>query len=84
MKNKNLIYDVDGLVAEAKKNLRNSIIKISIAAVALTLSILAVVFFGSYMLIFIGGIFWRAFPPLCATSGLNKLHLQIIVAPAEK
>ena len=56
MKNKNLIYDVDGLVAEAKKNLRNSIIKISIAAVALTLSILAVVFFGSYMLIFIGGI----------------------------
>ena len=56
MKNKNLIYDVDGLVAEAKKNLRNSIIKISIAAVALTLSILAVVFFGSYMLVFIGGI----------------------------
>ena len=56
MKNKNLIYDVDCLVAEAKKNLCNSIIKISIAAVALTLSILAVVFFGSYMLIFVGGI----------------------------
>ena len=56
MKNKNLIYDVDGLVAEAKKSLRNSIIKISIAAVTLTLSILAVVFFGSYMLVFIGGI----------------------------
>ena len=27
--NENLIYDVDGLVAEAKKNLRNSIVKIS-------------------------------------------------------
>ena len=52
----NLIYDVDGLVAETKKNLRNSIVKISIAAVVLTLSILAIVFFGSYMLVFIGGI----------------------------
>lgn len=51
-----LIYDVDGLVAEAKKNLRNSIVKISIAAVVLTLSILAIIFFGSYMLVFIGGI----------------------------
>ena len=38
--NENLVYDVDGLVAEAKKNLRNSIVKISIAAVVLTLSIL--------------------------------------------
>ena len=54
--NENLVYDVDGLVAEAKKNLRNSIVKISIAAVVLTLSILAVVLFGSYMLVFIGGI----------------------------
>ena len=54
--NENLIYDVDGLVAEAKKNLRNSIVKISIAAVVLTLSILAIIFFGSYMLVFIGGI----------------------------
>ena len=54
--NDNLVYDVDGLVAEAKKNLRNSIVKISIAAVVLTLSILAVVLFGSYMLVFIGGI----------------------------
>ena len=54
--NENLIYDVDGLVAEAKKNLRNSIVKISIVAVVLTLSILAIVFFGSYMLVFIGGI----------------------------
>ena len=54
--NDNLIYDVDGLVAEAKKDLRNSIVKISIAAVVLTLSILAIVFFGSYMLVFIGGI----------------------------
>ena len=54
--NENLIYDIDGLVAEAKKNLRNSIVKISIAAVVLTLSILAIVFFGSYMLVFIGGV----------------------------
>ena len=54
--NENLVYDVDGLVAEAKKNLRNSIVKISIAAIVLTLSILTVVLFGSYMLVFIGGI----------------------------
>ena len=54
--NENLIYDIDGLVAEAKKNLRNSIVKIGIAAVALTLSILAIIFFGSYMIVFIGGI----------------------------
>ena len=54
--NDNLVYDVDGLVAEAKKNLHNSIVKISIAAVVLTLSILAIIFFGSYMLVFIGGI----------------------------
>ena len=54
--NENLVYDVDGLVAEAKKNLRNSIVKISISTVILTLSILAIIFFGSYMLVFIGGI----------------------------
>ena len=54
--NENLVYDVDGLVAEAEKDLRNSIVKISISAVVLTLSILAIVFFGSYMLVFIGGI----------------------------
>ena len=54
--NGNLVYDIDGLVAEAKKNLRNSIVKIGIAAVVLTLSILAIIFFGSYMLMFIGGI----------------------------
>lgn len=54
--NENLVYDVDGLVAEAKKDLRSSIVKISVAAVVLTLSILAIIFFGSYMLVFIGGI----------------------------
>ena len=54
--NENLVYDVDSLVAEAKKDLRNSIVKIGIAAVVLTLSILAIIFFGSYMLVFIGGI----------------------------
>ena len=54
--NENLVYDVDGLVAEAKKDLRNSIVKISISAVILTLSILAIIFFGSYMLVFISGI----------------------------
>ena len=52
----NLVYDIDGLVAESKKNLRNSIVKISISAVVLALSILAMVFFGSYMLVFISGI----------------------------
>ena len=57
MKNSDsLIYDVDGLVAEAKKNLRNSIAKISVAAVVLTLSILAIIFFGLYMPVFIVGI----------------------------
>ena len=54
--NENLVYNVDGLVAEAKKNLCNSIVKISVTAVVLVLSILAVVFFGSNMLVFIGGI----------------------------
>ena len=54
--NENLVYDIDGLVTEAKRDLRNSIVKISLAAVVLTLSILAIVFFGSYMLVFIGGI----------------------------
>lgn len=54
--NDKLVYDVDGLAAEAKKNLRNYIVKTGIAAVVLTLSILAIVFFGSYMLVFIGGI----------------------------
>ena len=52
----NTPYDVVKLVNIAKKNLRNSIVKISIAAVVLTLSILAIIFFGSYMLVFIGGI----------------------------
>lgn len=54
--NDKLVYDVDGLVTEAKKNLCNSIVKISVTAVVLVLSILAVVFFGSNMLVFIGGI----------------------------
>ena len=54
--NENLVYDVDELVAEAKKDLRNSIVKISVAAVVLTLSILAIIFFGSYILVFISGI----------------------------
>ena len=54
--NENLVYDVDSLVAEAKKDLRNSIVKIGITAVILTLSILAIIFFDSYMLVFIGGI----------------------------
>ena len=54
--NENLVYDVDSLVAEAKKDLRNSIVKIGITAVILTLSILAIIFFGSYILVFISGI----------------------------
>ena len=52
----NTPYDVVELVNIAKKNLRNSIVKISIAAVVLTLSILAIIFFGSYMIVFICGV----------------------------
>lgn len=54
--NEKFVYDVDGLVAEAKRDLRSSILKICIATVVLALSILAVIFFGSYMLVFIGGV----------------------------
>ena len=53
--NSNLVYDVDGLVAAAKKNLRNSIVKIGVSVVVLALSILAVFFFGTYVFVFIGG-----------------------------
>ena len=52
----NTPYDIVGLVEDAKKNLRNFIIQISIYVVLLLLSILAIIFFGSYMLVFISSI----------------------------
>ena len=52
----NTPYDIVGLVEDAKKNLRNFIIQISIYVVLLILSILAIIFFGSYMLVFISSI----------------------------
>ena len=52
----NTPYDIVGLVGDAKKNLRSFIVRIAIYGVILILSILAIIFFGSYMLVFIGGI----------------------------
>lgn len=52
----NTPYDIVDLVEDAKKNLRNFIIQISIYVVLLILSILAIIFFGSYMLVFISSI----------------------------
>ncbi len=52
----NTPYNTSGLVEDAKKNLRNFIIQIAIYGVLLILSILAIIFFGSYMLVFISGI----------------------------
>ena len=52
----NTPYDIVGLVEDAKKNLRSFIVQIAICGVLLILSILATIFFGSYMLVFIGGI----------------------------
>lgn len=54
--NKILVYNVDGLVAEAKKNRRNSIAKIGVSAIVLALSVLTVIFFGSCLLVFIGSV----------------------------
>ena len=52
----NTPYDIVGLVEDSKKNLRSFIVQMAIYVVLLTLSILAIIFFGSYMLVFIGGI----------------------------
>ena len=52
----NTPYDIVGLVEDAKKNLRSFIVQIAMCGVLLILSILAIIFFGSYMLVFIGGI----------------------------
>lgn len=54
--NKILVYNVDGLVAEAKKKRRNSIAKIGVSAIVLALSVLTVIFFGSCLLVFIGSV----------------------------
>ena len=52
----NTLYDIAGLVEDAKKNLRNFIIQIAAYGVLLILSILAIIFFSSCMLVFISGI----------------------------
>ena len=52
----NTPYDIVGLVEDAKKNLCRFIIQTAIYSVLLILSVLAIIFFGSYMLVFIGGI----------------------------
>ena len=52
----NTPYDISGLVEDARKNLRNFIIQIAIYGVLLSLSILSIIFFGSYMLVFVSGI----------------------------
>ena len=49
-------YDVDGLVALAKGNLCKFLTKIVLFSILFVISILAIIFYGSYMLVFIGGI----------------------------
>ena len=49
-------YDVAGLVSTAKTNLYKFVAKIVICCILLVLSILAIILYGSYMLVFIGGI----------------------------
>ena len=49
-------YDVDGLVALAKGNLCKFLTKIVLFSISFVISILAIIFYGSYMLVFIGGI----------------------------
>ena len=49
-------YDVAGLVSTAKANLYKFVAKIVICIFLLVLSILAIILYGSYMLVFIGGI----------------------------
>ena len=46
-------YDVDGLIATSKANLCTFLVKIAIYSVLLVLSILSIIFYGSYMLVFI-------------------------------
>ena len=49
-------YDVAGLVSTAKANLYKFVAEIVICVFLLVLSILAIILYGSYMLVFIGGI----------------------------
>ena len=49
-------YDVAGLVSTAKANLYKFVAKIVICVFLLVLSILAIILYGSYMLVLIGGI----------------------------
>ena len=49
-------YDVAGLVSTAKANLYKFVAKIVICVFLLVLSFLAIILYGSYMLVFIGGL----------------------------
>ena len=49
-------YDVAGLVALAKGNLCKFLTKIVLFSILFVISILAIIFYGSYMLVFIGGV----------------------------
>ena len=49
-------YDVAGLVASAKRNLCNFVIRIAICSILLVLGVLGVIFYGSHLLAFVGGL----------------------------
>lgn len=49
-------YDVTGLVSTAKANLCKFVAKIVIFSIMLVLSIIAIIFYGSYMLVFVGSV----------------------------
>ncbi len=46
-------YDVTGLIASSKRELRNFIVQIVVYSILLVLSIIAVIFYGSFVLVFI-------------------------------
>ena len=49
-------YDVPGLIAVSKANLTKFAVKTAICFILLTISILAIIFFGSYIWVFLSGI----------------------------
>ena len=52
----NSIYDIADLIEDAKRNLLSFIVQAAIYGMLLFLSILAIIFFGSYTLVFVGGV----------------------------
>ncbi len=71
----NTPYDIAGLVEDAKKNLRNFIIQIAIYGVLLILSILAIIFFDSYILVFISGIVLACVSAFLGSKLIKKFSL---------